>query len=71
MFTKALPLFAAGCMILNAQSMPNLFPMNLEGFLATYNTQNSSIDLSGPFGSQWAELLHVPQARGRLGSFGR
>jgi cytochrome c peroxidase len=41
-------LFAA--LTASAQSMPNLFPIpNARGLLATYNTANQPIDLSGPF----------------------
>jgi hypothetical protein len=34
----------------SAQSLPNLFPIpNGSGFLETYNVDNTSIDLTGPF----------------------
>lgn len=36
--------------IIGAQSLPNLFPLpNSSGFLETYNVNNTSIDLTGPF----------------------
>jgi len=36
--------------VAGAQSLPNLFPFpNANGFVATYNTTDSGIDLTGPF----------------------
>jgi hypothetical protein len=42
------PLFTA--FAVRAQSIPNLYPFpNANGFVATYNTGNTAIDLTGPF----------------------
>ena len=47
---KSIAAFVAATLSATAQSLPNSFPLlNGSGFLETYNINNTSIDLTGPF----------------------